>query len=122
MSGRVGVEQTPDIEAALEAHAWGDDTAMRGFVAVQCVCGWTDHAHESDIYQLRARHDQHRAQALAPVLAAAVREARAAAWDEGYGAAEGMARCWGHTDHWEDEPENPYCADRIAVDAPEGGA
>ena len=32
----------------------------------------------------------------------------AAAWGEGYEAAEHMARCWGHTDHWEDEPANPY--------------
>jgi hypothetical protein len=32
----------------------------------------------------------------------------AEAWDEGYEAAEYMARCWGHTDHWEDEPANPH--------------
>lgn len=32
----------------------------------------------------------------------------AVAWQEGYEAARGMARCYGHTDHWEGAPENPY--------------
>lgn len=37
-----------------------------------------------------------------------LRRAKAKAWDEGYEAAEFMARCWGHVDQWEDEPVNPY--------------
>jgi hypothetical protein len=37
-------------------------------------------------------------------------QAQAKAWDEGYSAAEYMAKCWGHTDSWEDEPANPYRA------------
>jgi hypothetical protein len=32
-------------------------------------------------------------------------------WDEGYAAAYHMARCWGHVDHWEGGPENPYDAE-----------
>lgn len=36
------------------------------------------------------------------------REIQAAAWQEGFDAGEWMARCWGHTDWWEDYPSNPY--------------
>jgi hypothetical protein len=36
---------------------------------------------------------------------------RAEGWDEGYAAAHSMARLYGHTDHWEDEPANPYRAE-----------
>lgn len=30
------------------------------------------------------------------------------AWDEGYFAGEDMAHKWGHVDHWENPPVNPY--------------
>jgi hypothetical protein len=46
--------------------------------------------------------------------------ALAEAWQEGYNAAETMARCWGHTDWWEGEPENPYRA-ALARATPEAG-
>lgn len=51
--------------------------------------------------------DAHGARKLAAQEAAA----KAEGWDEGYGAALGMARSYGHTDHWPDEePSNPYLA------------
>lgn len=39
-----------------------------------------------------------------------LRAERADAWDEGYQAAYGMARGYGHPDHWDedDEPTNPF--------------
>ena len=37
-----------------------------------------------------------------------IEAARADAWDEGWDAAYTMARSYGHTDYWEDEPDNPY--------------
>ena len=63
-------------------------------------------------------------QALAPVLAAAVREAEQRAWDEGWNAA-GDAYVIGLNAYATgqpmpesgDGPPNPYRADRIAVDA-----
>ena len=49
---------------------------------------------------------------------AALTEAMAAAWDEGFEAGENMAHLWGHVDHWEDAPANPHRADAIAQTAP----
>lgn len=46
----------------------------------------------------------------------AVREALAVAWQEGYDAAQGMARCYGHTDHWEGERDNPYRGEEVRLD------
>lgn len=43
----------------------------------------------------------------------------ARAWDDGYNDAATMAHCYGHTDHWEDEPTNPYRA-ALAGGATEG--
>lgn len=37
----------------------------------------------------------------------------AVAWQEGYDAALGAARSYGHPDHWEDSPENPYRAEEV---------
>lgn len=50
------------------------------------------------------------------VLPTAARDRRVAAkaWDEGYAEAEHMARCWGHTDWWENEPKNPHRATEAA--------
>lgn len=118
MSRRVGIEQTPDIEAVLAKHL-----GECGRFGLPCAdvrprdewCGRCD---------LRA----HVAQALAPVLAAAVREARAAELRE---AADDLGREWVEDGT---HPGLPGCysagherwlrhrADRIAVDAPEGGA
>lgn len=57
-----------DVEVLLSEHHWGDDTAMVGHHAMQCGCGWKD--NDANIYALRARHDQHRAEALSDWLAA----------------------------------------------------
>lgn len=49
--------------------------------------------------------------AVERIVAARTAAARADAWQEGYEAAEYMAHCWGHTDHWWQEdrpPTNPY--------------
>lgn len=36
-------------------------------------------------------------------------QVKAEAWDQGWEAAYGMAKGWGHVDWWEDPwPENPY--------------
>lgn len=50
----------------------------------------------------------------------AMRDLLARAWDDGYNDAATMARCYGHTDHWEesDEPTNPYRAAPLAPDQP----
>lgn len=39
---------------------------------------------------------------------AAAEAQKAQAWADGYNDAATMARCYGHTDYWEDEPSNPY--------------
>lgn len=90
--GRMTAEQTPDIEAALDA-------------ALSLI--GPDHVTPMGKRVIR--------QALAPVLAAAVREARAAAWDEGHRLTAP------HSDACDPDCPNPYRADRIDVDAPEGG-
>lgn len=51
--------------------------------------------------------------ALAPRLVERERAAAAKAWDEGYQAAYSMARGYGHTDSWEDEPGNPYSGEAV---------
>ena len=112
MSERVGVEQTPDIERVLAEHWKVDD--LHGFYT--CACGKTlGEVGVTPTLDVDPRWRAH----LADRLAAAVREARAAAWDEGYtsGHSNAMRRM-------SDEPNapttpNPYRADRIAVDAPE---
>lgn len=102
MSGRVGVEQTPDIEALavnICSHSGrhtagdGDHDAEQWGACSQC---------------------KHYARVVAPVLAAA--EERA--WDRGFIARLGDTPRYKSRDEW----GNPYRADRIAVDAPEGGA
>lgn len=104
-------EQTLDIEAVLAEHEW-----LQYIEYGPCSCG--------DVSAFTAAtHRAHVAQALAPVLAAAVREARAAELRE---AADRMPAY-----HDGEQPEwaiTAACrwlrdrADRIDVDAPEGGA
>lgn len=108
MSERVGVEQTPDIEAAFLAEV---SAVIRDY-----LIGETGMS-ASGIHATLIAHR------LAPVLAAAVREARAAELRE-------AAEDWTDTD----DPGAIYAdngdvdlwlrdrADRIDVDAPEGGA
>jgi hypothetical protein len=114
MSGRVGVEQTPDIEAVLAEHV--DVGPMlsesEGYTKYVCLCG-----EGSNDYTW---HRAHVAQALAPVLAAAVREARAAELREAADEAAAMDYPSSQDPvHWAIWLR--YRADRIAVDAPEGG-
>jgi hypothetical protein len=101
-------EQTPDIEAVLAAHRYQPGTPFMGLVfPVACGCGertpgWT-------------AYEAHVAQAFAPVLDAAVREARAAELREAADELGSESRhpwvLWAR-DHLLDR------ADRIAVDAP----
>lgn len=52
--------------------------------------------------------------AIVAVLTAALpvlhRRIMASGWQEGFEAGENMAHLWGHIDHWEDYPDNPYVA------------
>jgi len=116
MSGRVGAEQTPDIEAVISEVLEGFLRPQREHYAGH---EWVIPSHHrADLwatlpYRIHA--------ALAPVLAAAVREARAAELREAADEMEATFRAGrllgGPTDDWLRDR-----ADRIAVDAPEGGA
>ena len=100
----MSAEQTPDIERVLAEHTLHASMNI-------CTCGnWRATPGAG------ALHDQHRAhvaQALAPVLAAAVREAKAEGWDEC--AQEVHDLGWLHDFARSDAiARNPYRADRVA--------
>jgi hypothetical protein len=48
------------------------------------------------------------AAAVLPVLQRRETALRADAWQEGFDAGENMAHLYGHVDHWEGYPVNPY--------------
>ena len=64
-----------------------------------CTCGWEGYW---------SGFEPHVADHLRAVVAVRLTQS----WDDGYNDAATMARCYGHTDHWENEPSNPYRAAR----------
>jgi hypothetical protein len=93
MSGRVGVEQTPDIEAiaaVIREHRSILSGDVDGWHLLCQACG------DLGITSNERTAAAHVAQALAPVLAAAVREARAAELRE---AADDMPFGYSHAAH-----------------------
>lgn len=110
MSGRVGVEQTSGIEAVLAEHEYMLQNS-RGSI---CRCGFVPTV---DGDSLKTQQDYHRAH-VADRLAAAVREARAAELREA--ADDPSLRLSGHSGISITRLRDR--ADRIDVDAPEGGA
>jgi hypothetical protein len=103
-------DEASELAMLLRDHAYVP-SGLRG--VSKCACGLACHGmpHEWRNHVATVL-DAH----LASIVAARVEEARAEAWDEGYAAGEHMAHCWGHVDHWEDPPTNPY---RAALASPD---
>jgi hypothetical protein len=68
--------------------------------------------HRLDQYALTYVDCDLFATTMLDALAPRVAELQRAAWQDGYDAATSMARGWGHTDYWENEPDNPYEIER----------
>ena len=108
----MSAEQTPDIERVLAEHDQCD--SLVGPVGVRFSCGITYEFRPDDSFAHARR--AHVAQALAPVLAAAVRDAEQRAWDEGAHAAVELHNAGTRMTLRAviPFPENPYRADRVA--------
>lgn len=63
------IKDAERLAAVLIEHHWGDDTAQVGRCAMLCGCGkYRDEDAASRIYDMRARHDAHRADALSRLV------------------------------------------------------
>lgn len=93
----------------------GDRDTLAALLAEHWSARWMPEGHECRCGQIVGSRLESTEDALSAhlddVIASSdwLREQRAEAWNEGLGVGSGMARIYGHTDHWPDiEPTNPY--------------